>query len=72
MGFDSPQALRAVLLAAMTVDQLRRTGQNDYGIRYEAIVSIAGPSGAVRQIRTGWIVLFGEDTARFVTAYPAD
>ncbi|MEM8504320.1 MAG: hypothetical protein AAF716_14345 [Cyanobacteria bacterium P01_D01_bin.1] len=34
------------------------------------MISITGPSGRVRQIKTIWIVLFGEATARFITAVP--
>ncbi|MDX2240482.1 MAG: hypothetical protein NW224_07355 [Leptolyngbyaceae cyanobacterium bins.302] len=48
----------------------RPKGPNDYGERYQAIVLIQGLSGVSWRVRTGWIVLSGEDVARFVTAVP--
>jgi hypothetical protein len=42
----------------------------DYGKRYRAYIEIVGRSGETRRIRTVWIVLTGEDIARFVTAVP--
>ncbi|MFM7788836.1 MAG: DUF6883 domain-containing protein, partial [Microcystis panniformis] len=43
----------------------------EYGDRYRAYVKIRGASGQLHRIRTVWIVLTGEDVARFVTAVPA-
>ncbi len=37
---------------------------------YNAVVELTGPSGATWRVRTGWIVLYGESVARFVTAFP--
>ena len=37
--------------------------------RYQAVILITGSSGVSWQIRTGWIVLFDSDIARFVTAF---
>jgi len=70
MGYESPEVLRKALLAQVTVDLLQPEGRNAFGERYYAIVALADASGAFWQIRTCWIVLFGEDTARFVTAFP--
>lgn len=70
MGFQSAQGLRETLLAEVSVDHLQPQRQNAYGDRYQAMVLITGPSGMSWRIRTGWIVLFGEDVARFVTAVP--
>jgi hypothetical protein len=70
MGYQSPEALRAVLLAHLTVEQLQLEGQDVFGAHYQAIVTLTGSSGASWQIRTCWIVLPGEDVARFVTAFP--
>ncbi|PSB24182.1 hypothetical protein C7B69_13755 [filamentous cyanobacterium Phorm 46] len=70
MGFESPEAIREAILTQISLDLLRSVGQNDYGERYQAIILITRPSGVSWQIRTGWIVLFGEDIARFVTAVP--
>lgn len=70
MGFESPEAIRDAIIAQISLDLLHSVGQNDYGERYQAIILITGRSGVSWQIRTGWIVLFDEDIARFVTAVP--
>lgn len=70
MGFREPEEVRYHLLSVLSVDQLERTGQNNYGWRYNAVVALTGPSGATWHIRTGWIVLYGENIAHFVTAFP--
>jgi hypothetical protein len=71
LGFESSAALRAAILAKVTIDGLVSEAANQYGQRYQATVLIEGPSGCAWQIRTGWIVLTGENVARFVTAVPA-
>ena len=70
MGFEYAEQIREVLLAEVSTDLLQPQGQNAFGTRYQASVRITGPSGLSRQILTVWIVLFGEDVARFVTAFP--
>jgi len=71
MGFQSAIAIREAILADLSIQQLQPQEQNAYGERYQATLSITGPSGVTQQIRTGWIVLFNDEIARFVTAYPA-
>ena len=70
LGFDHPEAVCEAILAQTTPSLLKAIQANAYGQRYQAIISITGPSGRVRQIKTVWIVLFGEAIARFVTAVP--
>ncbi|MBD1812623.1 DUF6883 domain-containing protein [Microcoleus sp. OTE_8_concoct_300] len=70
MGFESPEAIRDAIIAQISLELLQPVGQNDYGERYQAIILVTGRSGVSWQIRTGWIVLSGEDIARFVTAFP--
>jgi len=70
MGFQSAEVLRNILLAEVSGDLLQSSGQNDYGKLYEAIMGITGPAEISFQVRTIWIVLFDQDIARFVTAYP--
>jgi hypothetical protein len=70
LGFEDPEAIREAILASVTVDLLEPRELNDYGARYQATMLIEGPSGVNWRIRTGWIVLTGEDVARFVTAVP--
>ena len=70
MGFQSANVLRQALLAEVTRDLLKPSGQNAYGHLYQATIWITGPSKLSCQVRTIWIVLFDQDVARFVTAYP--
>lgn len=70
MGFQLAHLLRQALLAEVTRDLLKPSGQNAYGHLYQATIWITGPSKLSCQVRTIWIVLFDQDVARFVTAYP--
>jgi hypothetical protein len=70
MGFRSPEVLRAAILTEVTVAHLQPQREDSHGVRYLAIVSLAGPSGVIREIRTVWIARPEEEVARFVTAYP--
>lgn len=70
LGFESPETIREAILAKVTIDGLEPRGANNYGEKYQTTVLIEGPSGVAWRIRTGWIVLTGEDVARFVTAVP--
>ena len=70
MGYQSPEVLRKALLAQVRADLLEPEGRNTYGERYRMIVTLPGVSGESWQIRTCWIVLDGEDVAKFVTAFP--
>ncbi len=70
MGFSTPEELRSAILSEVTLDQLQPQGQNAYGDLYRAYIQLTGPSGQTRRIRTVWIVRFGEEIARFVTAVP--
>ena len=46
--------------------------QSRYGKKYEIRGALRGPSGAVAQVVTIWIVRSDEETARFVTAFPGE
>ncbi|GAB4275736.1 MAG: hypothetical protein Fur0025_00220 [Oscillatoriaceae cyanobacterium] len=70
MGFESAEAIRLAILSEISLELLEASGQNDYGEREQAVIKITGLSGVYWQILTVWIVLFGEDIARFVTAVP--
>jgi hypothetical protein len=41
-------------------------------MKYVVGGTLNGPSGAVADVVTVWIVLDGEDIPRFVTAYPGE
>jgi hypothetical protein len=47
-----------------------RTEITPYGRKYRIRGPITGPSGITAVIVTVWIVLHGEEVARFVTAFP--
>ena len=70
MGFSSPKSLREAILANVTLDQLEPKSPNQYGDRYQAVILIRASSGVTWHIKTIWIVLTGENVARFVTAVP--
>jgi hypothetical protein len=70
LGFESPEAIQEAILAEVTVDLLQTRGQDNHGYRFQAVVLMTGRSEVSWQVRTGWIVRYGEDVARFVTAVP--
>jgi hypothetical protein len=70
MGFQSSEDIRKAILTSVSLDMLQPQGQNAYGDRFSAVILVTGTSGISWQIRTGWIVLFDESVARFVTAVP--
>lgn len=47
-------------------------GATDYGKKYAVTGVLTGPNGRSATVVTAWIILTGEDTPRFVTAYPGD
>jgi hypothetical protein len=70
MGFESPEVIREAILATVTIDRLKPREATNYGEKYQATVLIEGASSVAWRIKTVWIVLTGEDVARFVTAVP--
>ncbi len=70
LGFQSPEALRQTILQHVGFDQLEADGQNAYGALYRLTVVLTAANGNSYRVRTVWIVRFGEEIARFVTAYP--
>ncbi len=70
LGFTSAADIREAILAVVSADILEAKGSDAYGSRFEASIQITGPNGTTRWVRTAWIVLEGEQVARFVTAFP--
>ena len=70
MGFKDPETIREAILAKISLEMLQLQDIAEYGNRYRVYIEIVGLSGESRRIRTVWIVLTGEDIARFVTAVP--
>jgi len=71
MGFQQPALLRKTILDKISAQLLQFQDDNGFGDVYRAIISLVDPAGRERLIRTVWIVLYNENVARFVTAYPA-
>jgi hypothetical protein len=59
-------------LRAFVSGEARQIGVTEYGTKHEVRGELAGPGGRSAAIVTAWIVLRGEDLARFVSAYPED
>ncbi len=58
-------------LYAMACGEEAVTGlRSPYGQKYEVRGRLSGPSGRSAEIVTVWIILLGEDSPRFVTAFP--
>jgi hypothetical protein len=70
MGYDSAEAIHEAILQKVTPQDLMFQRQDDYGDRYIAEILVANHREQLREILTAWIVLKGENIARFVTAVP--
>jgi hypothetical protein len=70
LGFDSAESIRQAILAEVSLDRLQSTGKHPYGDSYIASIQIDTPNGRSKPIKTVWLVRFGENIARFVTAVP--
>ena len=70
LGFSSANELRQAVLAEISTDMLKPQGKHPYGARYIASIQVNSPKGRSQAILTVWLVRFGEDIARLITAYP--
>ena len=59
-------------LLAFAAGEAQAVGETEFGTKYEIRGEITGPAGRSAAIVTAWIVLKGEEVARFVSAYPGD
>jgi hypothetical protein len=59
-------------IQAFASGDAREVDKTEYGVKSEIRGTITGPGGRSAVIVTAWIVLRGEDFARFVSAYPED
>ena len=73
LGYDQADwgALATDLQSLLTGDA-QQIGITEYGVKYEIRGSITGPNGRTANVLSAWIILTGEETPRFVTAYPED
>lgn len=63
-------SLREGLLAIAYTNEVREESQGTYGRKYVLDGALPASRGTFLQVRTVWIIDRGEDTPRFVTAYP--
>lgn len=66
---DQWQVLERDLRAHLSNDA-RSAGVTDYGQKFTVSGPLSGPNGRSTGVVTVWIILTGERTPRFVTAYP--
>lgn len=59
-------------LQAFASGEADEVGKTEYWTKYEVRGRISGPAGRSAAIVTAWMVLRGEEFARFVSAYPED
>lgn len=69
---DDWQRLQQDLLAIVASEEAAPGHSSDFGQKYEVRGTIHGPSGRRAEIVTVWIVLLGEGSPRFVTAFPGE
>jgi hypothetical protein len=72
LGYDAArwQELEADLRNLAQSAEARLGDRTRYGQKYEIDGTLIGPRGKSASVRTVWIVRFGEEVPRFVTAFP--
>lgn len=71
LGYDQAQwEVLAADLHALLIENAEPVETTEFGTKYEIRGHISGPNGRTGHIVSAWIILNGEDTPRFVTAYP--
>ena len=71
-GFElvAGQVLRDALLRHGQAHDVETVAQTSLGLQYTVVGPIETPDGRNPVVRTVWFIDEGEDTPRFVTAYP--
>lgn len=72
LGFDEKNAdiLEQRLIDIANYENVKESIVSAHGTKYVIDGSIETPSGNIVKVRTIWIIDKGQDTPRFVTAYP--
>lgn len=70
-GPDRPDVL-ADALRIHAASGAAVSASNDFGVKYVVDGPLRTPGGGSAPFRSVWIVEFGEDVPRFVTAYPLE
>jgi hypothetical protein len=69
---DDWQRLQQDILAIVSSEEAVPGQLSDFGQKYEVRGTIHGPTGRRAELVTVWIVLVGESSPHFVTAYPGE
>lgn len=67
---DSWQVLAVALVEHARIYDVARVDESRFGLRYIIEGALMAPDGRAPVVRSVWFVAMGEETARFVTAYP--
>ena len=68
---EEPEALENDLASIAANEQVSDVVETGHGTKYIVNSVAKTPSGADIRLRTVWIIETGEETPRFVTAYPS-
>jgi hypothetical protein len=68
---DAPDRLEQTLLQIAYNGGVSDSITSEYGDKYAVDGRVLSPLGEEIELRTVWIIEFGDDRPRFVTAYPA-
>lgn len=68
---DDPQSLIRALLLHANAHEVTRTHPSPFGRRFVIDGIMQSPDGSTAHVRSVWMIRDGEQTPRFVTAYPA-
>ena len=69
---DQWQRLQEDLLELGRSGTAEQGQRNPFGQKFEVRGILEGPSGGRAEVVTAWIVLDGEESPRFVTAFPGE
>ncbi len=74
LGYDQHnwERLTSDLRELLRTRDARLGRPSPYGQKYEILGPLTGPNAQTAWVRTAWIVLNGETSARFVTLVPED
>lgn len=72
MGYrpDDSRRLDADLRAQHLPVDVKGTSTSPYGLRFEIVAPLAGPTGRVVPFRSIWQIDTGSDSPRLITIYP--
>ena len=67
-----PEELESALRLLVQTAEAEIDEATAYGQKYRVHGTLAGPRGVSAPVTTVWIVLHGEQSPRFVTAFPGE